>query len=203
MSTWAPLSNSSFSKGTKMMLHLIRTVKKKLNKNIKEHNMKRKMIKLATFVTVLFIPIILTTAAFAQGYGHMRGQMRGHMMYGGHKMPEIMGRIGLSEEQNRTILNHCDRGRNERTGIQSKIRDKRMELKYELEKKEIDREAIDRTVQDLKNLYAEMLEHRVNQILKLRSTLTPEQFEQLQYMQREQQPQERRRGFGQRGRLLD
>lgn len=126
--------------------------------------------------------------------------MGGQMMYGGHKMPEIMGRIGLSEEQNRTILNHCDQGRYERSDIQNKIRTKRMELKYELEKKEIDRKAIDKTVQDLKDLYAEMLEHRVNQILTLRKILTPEQFEQLQSMKREQRPQ-RGRGFGQRGRF--
>lgn len=165
------------------------------------------MIKPAIYAIVLFIPIVFSASVFAQGYGHMRGRMGGRMgmggqmMYGGHKMPEIMGRIGLSEEQSRTILNHCDQERYERSDIQSKIRTKRMELKHELEKKEIDRKTIDRTVQDLKDLYAEMLEHRVHQILTLRNILTPEQFEQLQALQREQQPQGKGGGFGQRGRF--
>jgi len=154
-------------------------------KQKEEYPMKRTFFKLTIILSfsLLFLDVFAAPAFSRNGGPMMRGYMHGR---GQGMQGMMMDRIDLSEEQSQQIRMHCDMRRQERNEIQNKIIQKRSELRDLLEKKEIDKKAIDATVQDLKNLYAEMLEHRVDEILKLRAILTPEQFEKLKYLSTEE-----------------
>jgi Spy/CpxP family protein refolding chaperone len=152
-------------------------------KKKEEYPMKRTFFKLTI---ILSLSLLFLDAFSAPAFSQNRGPMMRGYMHGRGSSQGMMDRIDLSEEQSQQIRMHCDMRRQERNEIENRIVQKRIELRDLLEKKEIDKKAIDATVQDLKNLYAEMLEHRVDEILKLRAILTPEQFEKLKYLSTEE-----------------
>ncbi len=95
-------------------------------------------------------------------------------------VPNIAQVLGLSPKQKEQLKEQRYQDELKRIDTRNKIRLKELELRHELEKKEVNRQAINRVVEELKELRGAMLDQRVDSILKLKEILTPEQFEKLQ-----------------------
>jgi Spy/CpxP family protein refolding chaperone len=99
------------------------------------------------------------------------------------KLPisDIVQKLGLTPEQKEQLKEQRFQERYNRIDTRNKIRLKELELRYELEKTEVNRETVSNIVAELKQLQGITLEQRVDSILRMKKILTPEQFEKLQY----------------------
>ena len=133
-----------------------------------------KTIAYAMIVSCMLIP----SGALAQPVAQESPE-EGHEEFA---VSEIAAELGLTSEQKEQLKEQRYQAMYKRIDIANKRRLKELELRYELEKKEINREAINKIIGELKEIQATMLEQRVNSILKMKEILTPEQFEKLQYL---------------------
>jgi Spy/CpxP family protein refolding chaperone len=97
---------------------------------------------------------------------------------------DIAAELGLTEEQKEQLKEQRFQSNYKKIQTRSKTRLKELELRHELQKKEVDREAIDRILKELKELQAAALDQKVESILRVKEILTPEQFEKLNYLGR-------------------
>ena len=89
---------------------------------------------------------------------------------------KISKELGLTPEQEEQLKSHKEKSREERKEFRKKISDKMKELGEELDKQELDMGRVNQLHAELKALHSEMEDNRLNDILKVREILTPEQF---------------------------
>jgi Spy/CpxP family protein refolding chaperone len=118
---------------------------------------------------------MLTFNAYAQGDASRWS--------GGHRYEnaeDFSKTLNLTPEQQEKIKKQESINREKGTELRDKLRDKRSELKAELEKPQINKDRIDALVAEIKTLTGEQLERRVDNIIFMKQVLTPEQVKKLQ-----------------------
>ena len=115
---------------------------------------------------------------------------------------KIIQELGLTSEQQKLI-------KEQQTASKSSMRDaahllsiKKMELKYELEKEDTDKEKIDGLVSEIKSLLGKQFELRVETTLAMKEIFTAEQYEKFKRLTRQVPGRGQRRsgmGMGSRG----
>lgn len=138
--------------------------------------MKKGFIKGMAYSAVLSL-VLLTSIAFAEPIVQGPAGEEGREELA---VSDIARELGLTTEQKEQFKEQRYQAKVRMVDTRSKIMLKKLELRHELEKKEVDRKALGGIVEELKKLHGIMLEQRVDSILKTREILTPEQFEKLQ-----------------------
>jgi Spy/CpxP family protein refolding chaperone len=161
--------------------------------------MKRRFMNALVYVTILSLCLSPTFA-----YGKPMAQDPTEKGGKGCVARDITKELNLTPEQNQQLKAQRQQTRQTARELQEKIRTKRGELREALDKKDVDRNAVNKIIADLKELQGSMLEQRVDSILKMKTILTPEQFTKLQSlhkpgMRKGQKDQKGPRGRGWRG----
>ncbi len=133
--------------------------------------MKRNFIAVFFFLLFSFSWLIITQIPYASAELSTGNNLA---------TPNIINELSLTPEQRELLKEQRYQERYKMINTRNKIRLKELELRHELEKKEINREAVDKILAELKKLQSNILEQRVEAILKMKEILTPEQFEKLQ-----------------------
>ena len=139
-------------------------------------NMKSKST--AVFIALAsMVSLALITPAFAELNGQDTETQHKHA-----EKQDFMQKLNLSPEQKSQITKQQDMNKEKENELRDKMHAKRLELKQELEKSEVDTNKINAIVTDIKTLMGGQLDLRVNSILAMKQILTPEQFKKLQDM---------------------
>ncbi|MBK8576720.1 MAG: periplasmic heavy metal sensor [Elusimicrobia bacterium] len=122
------------------------------------------------FGSVMLTMMVMGSLAAAEkyGYGSPRDEegMRDRMK----------SELNLSKEQQKKLETHRIDQRAEMEKLMLDVREKREELKAALENTEMDKRAVGRINEQLKNAQNEMADKRLEGILYVREVLTPDQF---------------------------
>lgn len=89
---------------------------------------------------------------------------------------ELYKDLNLSDEQKKALEENKSKGREQMKALFTDMRAKREAIRQELQKDTLDMAKIDQINGELKNLQAQLLDHRLEHILAVRKILTPEQF---------------------------
>jgi len=136
--------------------------------------MDKKFKKALVFTfAIVVLSLILTLPGYAAWGNPNQGPRHGGR-------GDIMKTLNLAPEQKAQIEKQRSASRQAWSELRDKLRTKRLELKQELEKPNIDRNRINTIIAEIKNLTGEQLELRVNNILAMKQVLTPEQFKKIQ-----------------------
>ena len=140
--------------------------------------MKKMKIKSKTnFVCLgIFSLFHFFSIAYAQPFDHDWKKDRGRREKVDVKLMEKLDlTLGQQEQLKKLRIEH----REEMEEILKTLRAKRFELSQELEKPESDKKKITALVTEIKTLQGKLLELRVDNILKTKEILTPEQYKEL------------------------
>ena len=147
----------------------------------KESQMNMKSKSTAVFIALAsIVSLALITPAFAE-WNSQNTEMQ-HKHAGNQ---DFMKKLNLSPEQKSQITKQQDMNKEKENELRDKMHAKRLELKQELEKSEVDTNKVNAIIVDIKTLTGEQLDLRVNSILAMKQILTPEQFKKLQDMKEE------------------
>ena len=93
---------------------------------------------------------------------------------------KIYNELGLSDEQKKLLEENKNKHREQTKALFTQLRQKMALLRQELEKGELNTQAIYQTNNELKQLQAQMLDNRLERILEVRKILTPGQFKKFE-----------------------
>ena len=88
----------------------------------------------------------------------------------------LIDNLGLSQEQVEQIKKNKKAEIEKNRELHASLREYRQELKSELEKPESDNAEIERIAKSIKSIQADMVDVRIENVLKVKLILTPEQF---------------------------
>ncbi|PIQ89754.1 MAG: hypothetical protein COV72_01520 [Candidatus Omnitrophica bacterium CG11_big_fil_rev_8_21_14_0_20_42_13] len=137
---------------------------------------------------VFFLSSALYAAPYNErrpGRGYDEGASGGGYGDKGEKLEQLKEELGLTPEQEAKLKADREEFKAKNIELTEKLRAKRDELKNELEKAELDTAKVYTIISDIERLTGEKLRNRVNKIISMKSTLTPEQFEKLQAKMRQ------------------
>ena len=134
----------------------------------------KKMAVAAIFSLVLFLPIAFAQSIPQEAVADQEPE----------ELPvsDFAQELSLTSEQKQQIKEQRYQAELKRIDTHNKVRIKELQLRHELERREVNSEAIDKIVKELKTLYATTLDQRIDSILKIKEILSPEQFEKFQSM---------------------
>ncbi|MCM8774450.1 MAG: Spy/CpxP family protein refolding chaperone [Candidatus Omnitrophica bacterium] len=89
---------------------------------------------------------------------------------------EVISQLNLTPEQKDEISKLREDKLKALRELRDQFRNKRIQLKEELEKESIDKDKIERIVTDIKDLMGKMFDKRVEEIIAIRNILSLEQF---------------------------
>ncbi|MDP3979945.1 MAG: periplasmic heavy metal sensor [Chlamydiota bacterium] len=135
-----------------------------------------------TVIILFILTFFMTASAFANPEEQGGPQRRQHGPNHEQRILEISEELNLSDTQKEQIREKKYQEQKASIQIENSTRLKELDLRHELEKTNVDTDAISKIVSDLKELHGSRLQQRVNAILGLRQILTPEQFEKFQAM---------------------
>jgi len=142
----------------------------------KENQMDMRSKPTAVFIALAsMISLALIMPAFAEW--DSKGIETQHKRAG---KQDFMKKLNLSPEQKELITKQQDINKEKGKELRDKMQTKRLELKQELEKSEVDTNKVSAIIAEIKTLTGEQLDLRVNSILAMKQILTPEQFKKLQ-----------------------
>ena len=90
---------------------------------------------------------------------------------------KVINELNLTSEQSERILKQRNAHRKGRDESRQLLRDRRKQLRTELEMSDTDRVRIDRVAGEIKKLQARMLDERIESVLEIKEVLTPAQYE--------------------------
>lgn len=96
------------------------------------------------------------------------------------KFEKLSDELGLTAKQNSQLKEQREAFKNRQKELMTKLRAKNKELGEELEKPKEDRTKIEKIISDIETLTGEKIRNRVDKIIAMKGTLTPEQFNKLQ-----------------------
>ena len=128
-------------------------------------------------VTVVCITIIIGISNFS---GLNAQSFSVFSKKAGHKkemINKVINELNLTSEQSERILKQRNAHRKGRDESRQLLRDRRKQLRTELEMRDTDRVRIDRVAGEIKKLQARMLDERIESVLEIKEVLTPAQYE--------------------------
>lgn len=135
-------------------------------------------VKFKQIVVSLGVVAMLLSSA-ADAYSFCCGPERGQR-YKQRMMDNLVKELGLSSEQQEKIRKQRIEQMEQRKKLRGRLRSKKLELKQELDKKDVDKKKVYALVAEIESLMGDQLEQRVEKILSMKRILTPEQFEKFQ-----------------------
>jgi len=127
--------------------------------------------KIVMTISLAVVAVFLATASlYAEHYSKDKGE----------KFEKLTKELGLNPEQKTQLDSQREAFKAKNEAVWKKLKAKKEELRNELEEPSVDRGKINATIEDIKSLTGEKLNNRVDKILAMKSTLTPEQFSKLQ-----------------------
>ena len=135
--------------------------------------MKSKIRKAA--LLVIAATFLLSSAVYAD---HGDKKWSKHEKEG--RLEKISAEIGLTAEQEAQLKEQREAFKAKQKDLGERLMTKNKELKEELEKPQVNRAKIDQIISDIQILAGEKMRNRVDKILAMKNTLTPEQFNKLQ-----------------------
>ena len=96
------------------------------------------------------------------------------------KRQETYNDLGLTDGQRKLLEENKNKHREQAKALFTRSHQLMDSLRQELEKSELNMEAINQTNGELKQLQAQMLDNRLERILEVRKILTPEQFKKFE-----------------------
>jgi len=105
--------------------------------------------------------------------------------------------LGLNPEQRQKMQALRQESQAKQKALMDELRSKRASLKDELESDNPNRGKVDGLVADVKALQGKMLDNRIDQVFKMRATLTPEQYQKLKELRKKHQAD----GGGMKGKM--
>ena len=99
----------------------------------------------------------------------------------GTKQQELYNDLGLTDQQRKLLDENRNRHREQAKALFTQMRQKMALLRQELEKNELNMQAVYQANNELKQLQAQMLDGRLERVLEVRKILTPEQFKKIEY----------------------
>jgi len=138
--------------------------------------MKMKSAKKLTMTTVIAACFLLMS--FTQAYAY-RGEKKMEALRQ-YWFEELTKDLGLSETQKQDLEKQRSEFAAKRKDIVEKLEAKTAKLKDELEKADINKAAVDRLIEEIKDLSGQQLHSRVDSVIATKKILTPEQFKKLQ-----------------------
>ncbi|MEE8359709.1 MAG: periplasmic heavy metal sensor [Candidatus Omnitrophota bacterium] len=139
-----------------------------------------------------------------QGHGNIRGEQQSQCPTCGGtrqgKGKDLMKKLGLTEEQEEALREQRKGHREKVRSLMEALKEKKAQLRTELEKEEIDKEKIDSLINEIKPLLGNQIELRVEGALAMREILTPEQYKKFQEFAKKKHKQGwRGKGRGNKG----
>lgn len=103
------------------------------------------------------------------------------------KKEGVMRQLNLTAEQKKLLKDSKEAHRAEMGQLAKALKEKRRELKDALAKPGVTKEQVDPIASQIKSIQTQMVDRRIDGILKVKGILTPEQFQKLQGMKKERQ----------------
>ncbi len=119
-------------------------------------------------------------AGYAASPTPANGQKSSFLQKMDTKRKQLYDELGLNNEQRKLLEANKDKHREQTKALFSQIHQNMDLLRQELEKNELDMQAIYKTNNELKELQAQMFDNRLERILEVRKILTPEQFKKFE-----------------------
>lgn len=139
-----------------------------------------KKVKIVTVLVVAVAAGLSTSVIYAASSIPADKQKDAFVKKMDAKQQEIYKELGLSDEQKKLLEENRNKHREQTKALFTEMRQKMASLRQELEKSELNMQAIYQTNNDLKQLSAQMLDNRLERILEIRKILTPEQFKKIE-----------------------
>lgn len=139
--------------------------------------------RLRTIIGMLIAAAFITTSAFAGECGYPAGERKGRDYR--EKKKEFMRELNLTPEQDRLLKDVKTAHREEAKKLFQALKQKREELKSALAKPDATQSGVAPIMAEIKKLQAELLDYRIEGIFKIKSILTPEQFQKLESLKNE------------------
>ncbi len=143
--------------------------------------MEKKSRKMLVYAVIFALIFLLPTAYAGPIFDDPEFDDRGERGVNRERVFEsVVQELKLTPEQQDLIKKQRAKQKEKRRQTFQTLRTKRLELRQELEKQDIDKKKIDSLVAEIKPLMGELLDLKVESILAMKEILTPEQFEKLQ-----------------------
>lgn len=145
--------------------------------------MNNKMTRTLIYMAILILfsyPILANAQQCGGTWGEdPQGYGEGHKRGMGDKkgMPDFIAELNLTPEQQEQLKLQREENMKKRRELQETLKSKQMELRQEFEKSGSDEGKITSTAQEVKSLLSQLVDARINDIMGVKSILTPEQFE--------------------------
>jgi Spy/CpxP family protein refolding chaperone len=133
--------------------------------------MKRTLVKVTSLTALSLFLLVSAASASPRDFRGKRGEM-----FKKASFPAVMEQLNLSEQQKQELKEQKYQLKRKKIEIRNKIALKRLELRHELHKKDTNKKVVTKIAQDLKNLQANMVDFKIEGVLKFKSILTPEQL---------------------------
>jgi len=137
-------------------------------------------VKVVTLLIVAVLVGLSTSIIYAASPIPLAQQKEAIMKKMDAKRQEIYNDLGLTDEQRKLLEENENKHREQTKALFTQLRQKMNSLRQELEKSELNMQAIYQTNNELKQLQAQMLDNRLERILEVRKILTPEQFKKFE-----------------------
>ena len=148
------------------------------------------------FLTVMIIiAALIAGPVLAEGPGEGPAGRGGEQGFKNKKMA-IERELKLTPEQDKLLKDAKEAHRAEMAGLVKALKEKRRELKEALAKPGVTRQQLEPITAEMKQLQSQMIDARMNGILRVKEILTPEQYQKLQSMKEEWQNKPRGKHFG-------
>ena len=143
-------------------------------------------IKKANLVTGVVCCLFLLSASYASAEGGHEGKegMHGKKDWEKH-VAEMHKKLGLSDDQEKQLKEHREKGRAQMEALRDKMQAKQEEMRAELQKEKFDVDKVKAIHAELKALKAEAEDNRLDGILQVRQILTAEQFHKFMELKEE------------------
>jgi Spy/CpxP family protein refolding chaperone len=144
----------------------------------------------------IIIVLVVATFAVKNGYGAQAWCQTADRP----GMQRIIQQLKLTDEQKEQLKNQSQKQEEQIQTMTQYLREHRKRLKEELESQDVDRNAINNIITEMKETEGRLLYLRTIGILETKEILTPEQFEKLQSLHKNamQRMQNQRNRFMQR-----
>lgn len=128
-------------------------------------------------IVTLVVSVFIAGSAFCETGACETGQ--GKASYK-EKKKAVMRELKLAPEQDKLLKDAKAASRAQMAELGKALKAKRQELKSALAKPVVTRQQVEPIAQEIKALQSQMVDRRIDSILKVKEILTPEQFQKLQ-----------------------
>ncbi len=150
-------------------------------------------------------------AVYAQPFGRAGEKTKGHgegwqkesLEHREKMMDKLTKELNLTPEQQQQIKKQRNQQKEKSKALRGELREKRFELKEELEKQDINKGKIYLLVAEIEGLMGDQLEQRVEGVLAMREILTPEQLEKFNEKMKEKLEERKEKMRGEKGKKIE